>query len=474
MTDPVATTLRELTAALGRCTSWKDLLDMTVLNKIVTLAATLRGLERSNSLVADDVVHKATLPATVEDFQSWLKRGMQVQFGEETFNVESMGEYGNGLRARMDLPKGSRILSIPLNLLLTSSSLPPPLAHLRQDPLCRQFPTIPLALHILYEALSPSSFFAPYIAVLPRTFHLPIEYTVADFAALSHSKAAYESAIQLFYNSIRQYLYLCRLFSHEPSSAPYSSDAFSLSNYTWALSVALTRQNNVPTPADPSALALIPGWDMCNHAIGEMTTYADTDAIHCSAMNKFAAGDEIYICYGPRPNVDLLIYSGFSLPQNPYNCPLPLVLPLKDIQHDPLAKLRTLLLQKRSATITAAGLLVHLDATSGQLASSLYREQVQLLVLDKPSLAIALRRVVDKATTAATGRDDDGDPLVPWPDQAAMRNANALVRDACAAVVANYNAVDASAVHQSILSFLATERQVYEQVATGQVVEFRS
>ncbi|RHZ41685.1 hypothetical protein DYB31_008644 [Aphanomyces astaci] len=470
-----AATLRELTAVLGVCTSWKDLNDVTVLNKLVALSGTLRSLERCSSIVGDDDVATSTSAATLAAFQAWLEEGMQVPVGQGKFNVEQMGDHGNGLRARVDLPQGVPIMSIPATLLLTSSSLPPALAHLRQDPLCRQFPTVSLALRVLHEALTPSSFFAPYVAVLPRQMHLPLQYTVADFAALASSASAYASAIQLFYNALRQYLYLHRHFHQQPTI--FRHESFSLTNYFWALSVALTRQNNVPTPDDPSALALIPGWDMCNHAIGDMTTYSDSVSIHCDAMTSFAPGDEITICYGPRPNADLLVYSGFSLSHNPYNGPVSLVLPLLDQKLDPLVKLRTMLLQKRNATISANGVHVQLDAQSGRLTSRLYREQVQLLVLDKPSLAIALRRDVDKINTPSMESISNGKEggheqhLIPWPDQETMDKANRRLQDACAAAILSIKHSNET-IHESIRAFLATERRVYE-LAKSHVVEFK-
>lgn len=76
-----------------------------------------------------------------------------------------------------------------------------------------------------------------------------------------------------------------------------------------------TRQNKVPLKGDDGShdLALIPLWDMCNHTEGEITTGYDpiTRQCVCYAAHPVAAGEEICIYYGPRPNSELLLHSGF-------------------------------------------------------------------------------------------------------------------------------------------------------------------
>lgn len=57
---------------------------------------------------------------------------------------------------------------------------------------------------------------------------------------------------------------------------------------------------------------------MCNHVEGEITT--DYDPVGkqciCYAAHSAAVGEEIRIYYGPRPNSELLLYSGFVYPNN--------------------------------------------------------------------------------------------------------------------------------------------------------------
>ena len=117
--------------------------------------------------------------------------------------------------------------------------------------------------------------------------------------------------------------------------------AFTYQLYRWTVGVVETRQNEIPAcapdrgeaaaAAAPSAtssrtaLSLIPMWDMCNHSTtgGQITTFfsAEHRALEFSAMSDFAEGEQIKMCYGPRPNSELLLYSGFiqEVPANVHN-----------------------------------------------------------------------------------------------------------------------------------------------------------
>ncbi len=82
----------------------------------------------------------------------------------------------------------------------------------------------------------------------------------------------------------------------------------------------MSRQNEIPLTTDGknSTLALIPLWDMCNHANGVIGT--DYDPEHgtcvCYATQPFKAGEEFKIFYGPRSNAELFIHQGFVYPSN--------------------------------------------------------------------------------------------------------------------------------------------------------------
>jgi len=111
----------------------------------------------------------------------------------------------------------------------------------------------------------------------------------------------------------------------------------------------MTRQNVLPLQQGSGQLSyvLIPAWDMCNHDVGEITTFYETeeDAIKCHAMRDFKQGEQVYIFYGVRSNLDLLLQAGFVFDKNEHNfLSIRLSLP-----HDiPLAKEKLSLLQFRN------------------------------------------------------------------------------------------------------------------------------
>ncbi|KAE8752234.1 hypothetical protein FOCC_FOCC001027, partial [Frankliniella occidentalis] len=88
---------------------------------------------------------------------------------------------------------------------------------------------------------------------------------------------------------------------------------------SWAVSTVMTRQNAVVS-ADGGDLtqALIPLWDMCNHADGKLSTDFNValDRSECVAWRAVPAGEQVFIFYGERPNCDRLIHNGFVQPRS--------------------------------------------------------------------------------------------------------------------------------------------------------------
>lgn len=92
--------------------------------------------------------------------------------------------------------------------------------------------------------------------------------------------------------------------------------------FRWAVSSVMTRQNKIPLKdGDSYALALIPGWDMCNHSEGEITTDFSVSerCCKCYAMEDFSAGSQVFMFYGPRTNLEFLLNTGFVYEKNGHN-----------------------------------------------------------------------------------------------------------------------------------------------------------
>lgn len=91
-----------------------------------------------------------------------------------------------------------------------------------------------------------------------------------------------------------------------------TDDVMTFRNFTWALSVVMTRQNALP---DPWGLSLVPLWDMCNHsdagADTEVAVCEGALSIRCVARGHVAEGEAVGMRYGSRDNVELALFSGF-------------------------------------------------------------------------------------------------------------------------------------------------------------------
>ena len=74
----------------------------------------------------------------------------------------------------------------------------------------------------------------------------------------------------------------------------------------------------------PSEPVLLPGVDILNHARGQPVTWishtkpqARVERVAIVAHDPTPAGQEIFNNYGPKPNAELLLGYGFTLPNNP-------------------------------------------------------------------------------------------------------------------------------------------------------------
>lgn len=146
-------------------------------------------------------------------------------------------------------------------------------------------------------------------------------------------------------------LYLRLLFAIKSHGATSGLQTPSWEIFRWAMAATTSRQNRVPAPepeAQP-ALVLIPGWDFINHdcSLAPSTSFvkdekiANLGRLQFTAGRTVTAGEEIVMNYGLRPNKDLLLYAGFTLPHNVAN-----VATLSIFLPSDLGRLRALLFQK--------------------------------------------------------------------------------------------------------------------------------
>ncbi|RLN53810.1 hypothetical protein BBJ28_00008230 [Nothophytophthora sp. Chile5] len=376
------------------------------------LASVTRAVREIQRLGKHDARHRVrTKPAAEKDllaFDAWFQRNVGQQ--ELPVAVRHVGNQGLGLVARRDIAQDAAFLSIPYAMILGTHLSLGPQAHadkwksVQNDPLLRQFPSCNLALRLLAEACKPatasSAFFGPYIAILPETFEIPLFYEAEDFAFLANTPL-FTPAVRQLYNAIKQFCYLHVLLSRW-KGCPIPSEKFTIGNYFWALGAVLTRQNEVAvvesSSSEPSsAMALIPGWDLCNHEQSDViSTFSDPrDAVvTCQAIRAFQQDEQVTMFYGRRTNQQFLLYSGFVLEANANDRgQLQLQLSTKD----PLFKIRRMLIAKEAAGVELMQLedgdlrVGYTADATGSIVSKAMVRALQTAAMDKEHLTSALR-----------------------------------------------------------------------------------
>lgn len=258
-----------------------------------------------------------TDPKAFSDFIKWAsKNGIK----HDKLELATFGDEGNGLRAKEAIAEGEVALTVPLQAMLSTATAQGsklgPIA--KDDPMLSKMPNVLLTLTLLSELKNAKSAFKEYLAVLPATFSTPLHYSIPELELLKGSPAL-DLVLALYKNILKQYIYLHKMLKNPEASKAVgiSSSNFAFDDYKWAVSAVMTRQNRVPVVADGKpefALALIPLWDMLNHADGEIiTTMHDTgsETTEYTAMTSFNAGDQATMFYGKRTNSDFLLNSGF-------------------------------------------------------------------------------------------------------------------------------------------------------------------
>ena len=389
---------------------------------------------------------------------------------------------GHGVRAKRDFRAGEIMMRVPSGLMLsvdgllssvTTSSEDIARNHqaatlgmsFLQDGLLSSNPTMCLALVLVFERLrGEGSFFSPYLDILPCTFMVPLYWTPEELQLVSQSPA-HMRALQTWRITVKQYCYISHVYGPRGpfSSAFPSAQSLTFDLFRWALCSTITRQNRVPSLLQsgkqdqdqgqgqgPGVLALIPVWDMCNHAQGPNTTGFDmspeSHGLVCEAMNDYAPGDEVHIFYGPRPNAELFLYSGFVASANPHH-EGSLTLTLPSASEEPLVKMKLILLQKlglepRPAGGAEGGMSVVCRIGPEGLVESdtTLRSVFRVACLDKAGCSDLVRSLASKAppppraaegaqgAQGAAGQRPSECPFISSANDAA---AAQLLRDTC-------------------------------------------
>jgi len=201
---------------------------LSVLDSAISAETSTAQLEWEQFVVLKAVLDKllevqqtASKPAEddnkkkLDAFTQWLVKN---EYPLDKFPLgfaTGVAEGGNGVVATRAIDAGQPIAVVPAKLMLPASQLhkSTALAHVvAKDPIVENVPGLALALVVLDEALNKKqdSFWAPYLDVLPRSFSIPLFFTVDEVWELRGSPALGE-VTRLVKSTTRQYLHLRRL-----------------------------------------------------------------------------------------------------------------------------------------------------------------------------------------------------------------------------------------------------------------------
>ena len=164
-----------------------------------------------------------------------------------------------------------------------------------------------LALYVLQERQNPSSFFTPYLQLLPIQYSsMPLFFGSDEMKELSGCFVAgmvnaIKFCIREEYDKLRQYL---------------PSFQSSIDEFLWARLVVISRIFSMPAIKEEG---LVPLADMLNHKSAATTTWNYCDkktAFLITSTCTQLTGVEVFDSYGPKCNSRYFVNYGFTLPNN--------------------------------------------------------------------------------------------------------------------------------------------------------------
>lgn len=229
-------------------------------------------LSKVKQLESDLLQPLASRSSAIDEFLLWL-RNNNVEF--DGLKIAEYPGLDLGIEAEKDFKEGDMMIAVPRSVMLTVENIQhSPFKELaKKDPLLVNMPNVALSLLLLLQRHDPKSFWKPYMNMLPQKYTTVLYFTPDEILQLKGSPA-YEMALRQCRSIARQYAYFNKLFQRSGDEASTMlREVFTYEDYCWAVSTVMTRQNTVVS-ADGSALtqALIPLWDMCNHADGKLST----------------------------------------------------------------------------------------------------------------------------------------------------------------------------------------------------------
>jgi histone-lysine N-methyltransferase SETD3 len=250
--------------------------------------------------------------ARLERMMAWLAQG-QGKVGHVEFKTYE-DEY-RGVHAARNVPNNVILLEVPMNYIMTTDLCKASRLGRRIDTSGVKLMTSHtyVAALLVQERFNPTSFWKPYISILPRTFKtMPLHFQDCEIDELEGSLVL-PRLEQQRRNLLHEYNNICK---HVPAF-----QLFSLELFTWARLCVLSRIFGF-TVKSYKTDGIVPLADMLNHKSVHQTLWNfDTkrNSFTITTLEQINKGDPVFDSYGRKCNSRFLLNYGFALEDNSDN-----------------------------------------------------------------------------------------------------------------------------------------------------------
>ncbi|KAJ2906983.1 hypothetical protein GGI21_003973, partial [Coemansia aciculifera] len=180
-----------------------------------------------------------------------------------------------------------------------------------------------VSLFLIHErfVMKEDSFWKPYIDILPREFHTPLQFNAEELKFLRGTPV--ELAVDERHERIRKYLH--KALELVPESV-IPRDVLTYENFLWAITMFASRSYSkdlmVFSPCDliNKCEVLLPLLDMTNHHPETRVDWmVDFGKITFPIDAVIEPGEQIFNNYGPKSNEELMMGYGFCMEPNPFS-----------------------------------------------------------------------------------------------------------------------------------------------------------
>jgi histone-lysine N-methyltransferase SETD3 len=231
-----------------------------------------------------------------------------------------------GCMAKENVCVGDDILAIPQEVLIYEDTV------LKTD-LGKMLSVIPglgmdnlLIIFTMIDRWQEDSEWKPFWDELPDEFRTGITFP-ESIVDLLYGSSAYDEVKKAQKHIQDQYNACAPLFEVLVAAYPtyLTSDMFTYTRYAWAVELWYSYAFEIEFPPSPkSKTVMVPFACLVNHSpwphvvrYGKMDV--NTRSLRYPAFRPCSKGKQVFISYGPVPNVKLITYYGFVIPGNPHD-----------------------------------------------------------------------------------------------------------------------------------------------------------